>query len=189
MSKLFIKTIIQYGGDLSDADKVAVLNILAKKINMKMKIMEYTYKIQLKLEKLPESNGDCLPKKIGIQGIAQFDGPLRGQIPYYTNTEFSIPTPTISAITTGIPLTPFGPIIGVPGLAINPFGNTNTLEERIKKANETLEKIIQLTEKLKTSDETGNKIEDSDPLKKYFTYVNLEDPDVIEEIKKILKKY
>ncbi len=184
MSKLFIKTIIQHGGDLSDADKVAVLNIAAKKINKKMKIMEYKYGIELKIAKLPESNSDCLPKRIGIQGIAQFDGPFKGQIPYYTNTEITIPTPTISAVTTGIPLSPFGPMIGVPGLAINPFGNSNSLEDRIKNANETLEKIIKLSEKL----ETGVKIEDSDPLKKCFNYVDLEEPDFTEEIEKILSK-
>jgi hypothetical protein len=185
MSKLFIKTIIQYGGDdLSDSDKVAVLNIAAKQINKKMKIIEYKYGIQLKLKRLPESNSDCLPKKIGIQGIAQFDGPFRGQIPYYTNTEITIPSPTISAITTGVPLSPFGPIVGVPSLAINPFGNTNTLEERIKKANETLEKIVELSKKL----ETGVKIDDSDPLKKCFDYVDLEEPDLMGEIEKILNK-
>jgi len=185
MSKLFIKTIIQHGGELSDSDKVAVLNIIAKKINKKMKIMEYKYGIQLKLERLPESNNDCLPKKIGIQGIAQFNGPFQGQIPYYTNAEITIPSPTISAITTGVPLTPYGPIVGVPSLAINPFGNTDTLEERIKIANETLEKIIKLGEKL----DTGVKIPDSDPLKKCFNYVDLEEPDnLIEEIEKILSK-
>ena len=184
MSKLFLNTIIQYGGDLSDVDKVAILNIAAKKINKKMKIMEYKYGIQLKLEKLPETNGDCLPKKIGIQGIAQFDGPFRGQIPYYTNTEISIPSPTISAVTTGVPLTQFGPIVGVPSLAINPFGNTNTLEERIKNANETLEKMIKLSEKL----DTGKKIDESDPLIKYFNYIDLDEPNIIEELEKIMNK-
>ncbi len=184
MSKLFINTIIQHGGDLSDADKVAVLNIAAKKINKKMKIMEYEYGIEIKIPRLPESNRDCLPKKIAVQGIAQFDGPFKGQIPYYTNTEISIPTPTISAVTTGIPLSPFGPVVGVPSLAINPFGNSNSLEDRIKKANETLEKIIELGKKL----DTGVKIEDSDPLKKCFDYVDLEEPDFSEEIEKILSK-
>lgn len=184
MSKLFLNTIIQHGGDLSDADKVAVLNIAAKKINKKMKIMEYKHKIQLKLDRLPESNSDCLPKKIGILGIAQFDGQFTGQIPYYTNTEITIPTPTISAITTGIPLSPFGPIIGVPSLAINPFGNSNKLEERISNAYDTLEKMNKLSEKL----DTGVKIADSDPLRKCFDYVDLEEPDLVEEIEKILNK-
>lgn len=185
MSKLFINTIIQYGGDkLSDSDKVVILNIAAKKINKKMKIIEYKYGIQLKLKKLPENNSDCLPKKIGIQGIAQFDGPLRGNIPYYTNTEIFIPSPTITTVTTGIPLTPYGPIVGVPSLAINPFGNTDTLEERIKNTIAILEKIMELSKKL----ETGVKIENSDPLKKYFDYVDLEEPDLSEEINKILNK-
>ena len=52
MSKLFINTIIQHGGDLSTSDQVAVLNVIAKHINKKMKIIEYKYKIQLKFEKL-----------------------------------------------------------------------------------------------------------------------------------------
>jgi hypothetical protein len=184
MSELFIKTIIQHGGDLSEPDKVAILNIAAKKINKKMKIMEYKYGIQLKLSRLPESNNDCLPKKIGIYGMAQIDGPFRGQIPYYTNTKISIPTPTISTVSTGIPLSPFGPVIGVPSLAINPFGNSNKLEDRIKKANETLEKLIELGNKLGS----GTRIEDLDPLKKYFDYIDLEEPDFTEEIEKILNK-
>ena len=184
MSKLFINTIIQHGGDLSTSDQVAVLNVIAKHINKKMKIIEYKYKIQLKFEKLPENNNDCLPKKIGIQGIAQFNGPISGQIPYYTNTEITIPSPTISQVTTGIPLTPFGPIIGVPSLAINPFGNFNKLEERIKKANENLKIIIELNTKL----EKGDKIDNSDPLKKYFDYVDLDESDVLDEISKILDK-
>lgn len=184
MSKLFVDTIIQHGGDLSDADKVSVLNIASKAINKKMKILEYKYGIQLKLEKLPESNADCLPKKLGIMGVAQIDGPLRGQIPYYTTTQISIPTPTLSTVTTGVPISPFGPIVGVPTLAVNPFGNLNRLDDRIKKATETLETLVKLNEKL----ETGVKIEDSDPLKKCFTYVDLEEPETFEEIKKILEK-
>lgn len=184
MSKLFIDTIIQHGGSLSDADKVSVLNIASKAINKKMKILEYKYGIQLKLEKLPESNNDCLPKKLGIMGVAQIDGPFKGQIPYYTTTQLSIPTPTLSTVTTGVPLSPYGPIIGVPTLGINPFGNLNRLDDRIKKATETLDTLVKLNEKL----ETGDKIENSDPLKKYFTYVDLEEPETFEEIKKILEK-
>ena len=45
MSKLFINTIIQYGGELSDSDKVTILNVASKHINKKMKILEYTYGI------------------------------------------------------------------------------------------------------------------------------------------------
>jgi len=149
-----------------------------------MKIIEYKYGIQLNLEKLSENNNDCLPKKIGVLGMAQFDGPFRGQIPYYTNTEITIPSPVISTVTTGIPLTPFGPIIGVPNLAINPFGNFDKLEDKIKKANITLKIIIDLNTKLEKND----KIENSDPLKKYFDYIDLDEPATLEEIEKILNK-
>lgn len=187
MSKLFVDTIIQHGGDLSNADKVSVLNVASKAINKKMKILEYKYGIQLKLEKLPESNNDCLPKKLGIMGVAQIDSPLRGQIPYYTTTQISIPTPTLSTVTSGIPITPYGPIIGVPTLAVNPYGNLNRLDDRIKNATEILETLIKLNEKLEKSKESGIKIEDSDPLKKYFTYLDLDEPETFEEIKKILE--
>lgn len=187
MSKLFVDTIIQHGGDLTDADKVAVLNIASKSINKKMKILEYKYGIQLKLEKLPELNDDCLPKKIGIMGVAQIDGPYKGQIPYYTNTKFSIPTPTFSTVSTGIPLSPYGPIVGIPTLAVNPYGNIDRLNDRIKKATEILNILIELSEKLESL-ESGIKIKNSDPLKKYFTYVDLEEPNTFEEIKKILEK-
>jgi hypothetical protein len=180
MSKSFINSILQYGGDLSDADKVVGLNIVAKQINKKMKIIEYKYGIQFKLEKLKETNSDCLPRKIGIQGIAQISGPLMGKIPYYTNAAIAIPSPTISTVNTAYPLTPFGPIVSVPSLAINPFGNTDRLEDRIEKTSERLKILKEIDEKLSKMEMC--EIDKSDPLKKYFDYVDLKDPASFEEI-------
>ncbi len=182
MSKLFVETIIQHGGDLSDADKVAVLNIVAEYINKKMKKLECKYEIKLKLEKLPVNNTDCLPQKIGIVGTAQIDGPFKGSIPYYTNTEIAVPTPTISTITTGVQLSSYGPVVGVPTLAINPFGNINRLDERIKKATETLEILVKLNEELKND----IKINDANPLKKYFIYDKFDEEELVEKIQNIL---
>lgn len=187
MSKLFINTIIQHGGDLSEKDKISVLNIISKQINKKMKIIEYKYGIQLKLLRLPENNSDCIRKKIGIQTVAQISGPLKGQIPFYTTTELSVPTPTISTVSTGVPLTPYGPIIGVPGLATNPFGNNlNKLEDRIKRANEIISILKEIENELKVS--KCKDIPETNPLKKYFECIDLEEPDLSEEnlIKKIL---
>jgi len=194
MSKSFINTIIQNGGELSDSKKVEALNIISKVINKKMKIIEYKYGIQLKLNKLPESNADCIPKKIGIQSFAQINGPFRGQIPLYTTTE--IPMPSISNVTTGVPLTPFGPFIGVQGLAINPFGTTaDKLDERLKKADETLTKLLEIRNELEKNIAEGKKCNDIDnkeEIKKYFDCIDLEDPasdeDIINKIKEIIKK-
>lgn len=186
MSKLFINTIIQHGGEFTNKEKVSILDVVSKSINKKMKILEYKYGIQLKIERLPERNGDCLPKQIGIQGIAQFDGSFRGSIPYYTTTNIAIPTPTISTVTTGIPLTPFGPVIGVPSLAINPFGNVDRLDDRIKKATETLKKISELNNNLDELKNENKKMDNSNPLKKYFDYIDLNEPCNNEELEKIL---
>lgn len=188
MSKLFIDTIIQHGGDLSNKDKVSVLNIVAKHINKKMKIIEYDYKIKLKLDKLPENNSDCAPKTIGIQSIAHLNGPIKGQIPFYTTTQLAIPSPTISAANTAVSLTPFGPVVGAPSLAVNPFGNSCNLDNRIKKANETLEIIKKIT--LQLDKLQDKEIEEKDLDKKYFEFINLDDDEekTIEEIEKILNK-
>lgn len=188
MSKLFIDTIIQHGGDLSNKDKVLVLNIVAKHINKKMKIMEYKYKIKLKLDRLPENNSDCVPKSIGIQSIAHINGPIKGQIPFYTTTQIAIPTPTVSAVNTITPLTPFGPIVNMPSLAVNPFGNSCNLNDRIKNTNEIIEIMKKITlqlDKLASGD-----IEEKDLDKKYFEFINLDDDEdkIIEEIDKILNK-
>lgn len=184
MSKLFVDTIIQHGGDLSDADKISVLNIASKAINKKMKILEYKHGIVLKIERLPINNYDCLPRKIGIQGVTVIDGPIKGHMPFYTQTNISIPTPTLSPITTGVPLTPYGPVVGVPSLGINPFGNTNKLKDRIEMANKVLDIIKEIDEKLSS----GIEIDSKDPLCKYFEKVDLEEPEFSEEMKKILEK-
>jgi hypothetical protein len=194
MSKSFINTIIQNGGELTDSKKVEALNIISKAINKKMKIIEYKYGIQIKLNKLPESNADCIPKKIGIQSFAQINGPFRGQIPFYTTTEIAMPS--ISTVTTGVPLTPFGPFIGVQGLAINPFGTTaDKLDERLKKADETLTKLLEIRTELEKKKTEGKKCADIDSkeeIKKYFDCVDLEDPasdeEIINKIKEIISK-
>lgn len=188
MSKLFIDTVIQHGGDLSNKDKVSVLNIVSKHINKKMKIIEYDYKIKLKLDKLPENNSDCMPKTVGIQSVANVNGPIKGQIPFYTTTQLAVPSPNISTVNTAVPLTPFGPVVGVPSLAVNPFGNSGNLDNRIKKANETLEIMKKITLQL---DKFNNKeIEEKDLDKKYFEFINLNDDEekTMEEIEKILNK-
>jgi hypothetical protein len=179
MSNLFIDTIIQHGGKLSDSDKVTTLNIIAKHINKKIKIIEYKYGVQIKLPKLSENNSDCLPRKIGIQTFAQIEGPIRGQIPIYTTTEVAVPT-QLTAVTTAYPITPYGPYVGIPGLAINPFGQaSDRLEDRIKKAEETLERIKKISEKLeklKTSGKECKDIKDSDSIKKYINCIDLDEP-------------
>lgn len=175
MSKSFINSIFQEGGELTKDEKVKALNEISKAINKKMKIIEYDYAIKLKLNKLPESNEDCIPKKIGIQSFAQINGPIRGQIPFYTTVE--MPTPSFSTMTTGVPLTPFGPFVGIQGLAINPFGTTaDKLDERLKKAKDTLTKIIEIRTELEALKAEGKKCTDSkETLKKYFDCVDLKD--------------
>lgn len=187
MSKLFINTIIQYGGELSDSDKVTILNVASKHINKKMKILEYTYGIQLKLNKLQENNSDCVPRRIGIQTFAQIEGPIQGQIPFYTTTELAVPS--VSAVTTGVPLTPYGPIVGVPGLAINPFGSrSDLLKERIEKAIETLSKLKKISNKLEAT--KCEDIADDDSIKKCFKCLDLDeeknDDELREELDKII---
>lgn len=185
MSKLFIKSIIQHGGDLTDSDRVVILNTASKHINKKMKIIEYDYRIKLKLPELPIDNWDCLPKKVGIQTYAQIDGPLKGRIPIYTKTNLNIPTPTISTVTAGIPVTPFGPVVGVPALSINPFGNINSLDERIDKARKYLEILNELSTQL---DNLKNRtIEKKDVSTKYFEFVDLNEVEPIEEFERYFK--
>lgn len=188
MSKLFINAIFQEGGELSKSDKVKALNEISKAINKKMKIIEYDYGIKLKLNKLSESNDDCIPRRIGIQSFAQINGPIKGQIPFYTTAE--IPTLSYSAIASGIPLTPF---IGIQSLAINPFGTTaDKLDDRLKKAKETLTKIIEIRTKLDALKADGKKcdeIDSKDDIKKYFECVDLNDEtddDILKKIDDIL---
>jgi hypothetical protein len=189
MSKLFVKTINQYGGELSDSDAVVVLNTVSKHINKKIRILEYKYGIKIKLQPLPENNRDCLPKSVGFHGIAQIEGPLRGQIPFYTNVNLAIPTPSLTPVMTGVPIGPIGsisPMIGVPGLAINPFGNQNSLEQRNKNALKYLGIIKTITEQLEQVN-SGTMTKDSVD-KTYFEFVDLEETDPIEELEKLLNK-
>lgn len=191
MSKSFINTIYQEGGELSKLEKVKVLNEISKAINKKMKIIEFDYGIKLKFNKLPENNEDCIPKKIGIQSYAQINGPIKGHIPFYT--EISAPImPTITTVTSSVPLTPFGPFVGIQSLAINPFGTTaDRLDERLKKAKETLEKIIEIRTSFKTLKKEGKTCTDhKESLKKYFDCIDLKDePDdnIMSVIDEILK--
>lgn len=156
MSKSFINSIFQEGGELTKSEKVKALDEISKAINKKMKIIEHNLPIKLKLNKLPESNNDCIPKKIGIQSFAQISGPFNGQIPFYTTAEMPTYSPAIVGMGVGLgfplnqygqygQLSPFGPFVGVQGLAINPFGTTaDKLDERLKKAKETLTTIINI---------------------------------------------
>lgn len=193
MSKSFINTFLQEGGELTKSEKVKALNEISKAINKKMNIIEFDYAIKLKLNKLPEINDDCIPKRIGIQSFAQITGPIKGQIPFYTTTEIPMPSmPSISTVSTGFPLTPFGPFIGVQGLAINPFGTTaDRLDDRLKKAKETLTKIIEIRTELEIIKGEGKTCADSkESVKKYFDCVDLEDEtdnEIMEKIDKINK--
>lgn len=187
MLKSFINTIFQEGGELTKEEKVKALNEISKAINKKMKIIEYDYAIKLKLNKLSEDNDDCIPKKIGIQSFAQINGPIKGQIPIYTTAEIAMPS--YSTVTTGIPLGPFGPYVGIQGLAINPFGTTaDKLDERLKKAKETLTKIIEVRTKLEELKAEGKgcaDIDSKEDIKKYFDCVDLKDETDDELMKKI----
>lgn len=183
MSKLFINTILQYGGEPNSSEKVVILNTISKHINKKMKILEYKHKIKLKLSQLPIDNWDSLPKSVGIQTFAKIDGPLKGQIPIYTKTNLNIPTPSISSVTAGVPITPFGPVVGVPALAINPFGVANSFDERVNRANKYLEIITQIDEQLDNLEK--GLIDKSKVDTKYFEFVDLDEPDPIDDFKEL----
>lgn len=190
MSKLFINTIIQYGGKYTNSEKVVILNTASKYINKKMKILEYKYGIKLKLSELPINNWDSIPKSVGLQTLVNIDGPLKGQIPIYTKTSINIPTPQITPIVAGVPisqLSPFGPVIGVgvPGLAINPFGNTNTIDDRINMAAKYLNIISNINDQLEQLN--NGDLEKSKVDKKYFDFIDLDEPDPIEDLTEILK--
>lgn len=183
MSNLFINTIVQYGKELNNNDKVVTLNAVSKYINKKMKILEYKYGIKLKLSQLPTDNWDCLPKNVGIQTFAQIDGPLKGQIPIYTKTNLNIPTPSISTVTAGVPITPFGPVVGVPALAINPFGDANTFDERAIRAEKYFEIIMYIDEQLDNLQK--GLIDKSKVDTKYFEFLDLDEPEPIDGIKEL----
>jgi len=151
----------------------------------KMKNLEYNYKIKLKFPELPIDNWDCLPKNVGIQTFAQIDGPIKGKIPMYTKTSLNIPTPTISTVTAGVPITPFGPVIGVPAISINPFGNSNNINDRINIASKYLDLISNITNQLEEL--KNGSINKSDINTQYFEFVDLDIDD--DEFEKFKQKY
>lgn len=169
MNKLLVDTIIQYGGEkLSDKDSVLLLNIISKNINKKIKILEYKHIIKIKLKPLKEDNWDCLPKKIGFETIVDLKGPLKGQIPFYTNVELSLP-PVVAPVISPI-ISPIGaPVYGVVGL--NPLGN-NTLQSR----NEIALQYLEILKKISTELEQLKKglIEKKDVDTKYFDFVDID---------------
>lgn len=188
MDKLFIQTLVQHGKNPNDSEKILVLNKVSKYINKKMKILEYKFKIKLKLEELSTNNWDCMPKTVGLQTYATIDGfgPTKGTIPIYTNV--SLPTPEIIPTITPVPLTPlgpFGPIMGVPGLAVNPYGNLNKLEDRINKVSKYLDIITNINTQLEKL--SNGLIDESQLDKKYFDIVDLNDSDDfdIQDLKKL----
>lgn len=192
MSKLVIKKFIQLGGKLSENDIVKALNAISKQINIKMKKLEYNYKIKFKLPFLSENNSDCIPHTIPIQTMVKIDGPLKGQLPMYTNTTLAFPTPSISQMTTNIPLSPFGPIVGIPTIGINPFGKTNTLLDRNAKAVKYLEIIKYLEKKLDELNKSDNKEIFKKSIDKtyynYFIFVDLpESEDTVNSLENSLK--
>lgn len=184
MSVLFLEKIIENEEKLSKSEKVMILNIISKHINKKMKILEYKYGIELKLKRLPEDNSDCIPRTMGLQTFAQIEGPIRGSIPIYTNTQINIPSPTFSNITTPVPITPYGPIIGVNSIGINPFGNVVTLDKRIEIAAETLIKIKNID--IELGKLVNKEIKENSVDKTYFKFIDLDEPETYEEIKKLL---
>lgn len=186
MNKIFLDTIIQHGGKHTDSEKVVILNKISKYINKKMKILEYSHGIKLKLSILPMDNSDCIPKKIGFQTFVNIDGPgqIKGQIPIYTETNINYPTPQIYPITTILPINPYVPYVGVPGFALNPFGETNTLNERINKASSNLKIIGEINDQLEQLKK--GLIEKSKIDKKYFDFIDLDEPEPIDGLDEFL---
>ena len=183
MSKLFIKTIVQYGGKYNNSEKVVILNTISKYINKKMKILEYKYGIKLKLSELPTDNWDSIPRSVGFHTFANIDGPFKGKIPIYTKTSINIPTPQITPITTAFPITPLGsigPVVGVPGFAVNPFGKSDTIDERINRASNYLDIIRGIDAQLEQF--KNGDIEKSEVNKKYFDFIDIDEPDPIDDL-------
>jgi hypothetical protein len=84
------------------------------------------------------------------------------------------------------PMNPMNPMIGVPGLAINPFGNQSSLEQRNKNALKYLGIIKTITEQLEQVNSSTLTKDSVD--KTYFEFVDLEETDPIEELEKLLNK-
>ena len=62
-------------------------------------------------------------------------------------------------------------------VSINPFSNTNKLDERFEKAKKTLKILMELNDKLSST--LPDKIIDSDPFKKYYDYVDMNDDKIM----------
>jgi hypothetical protein len=190
MSKLFIDTFNQHGGKMSDSDAITALNTVSKQINKKMKIIEYKYGIKFKCLPLSESNNDCLPRRIGFQTMAKIDGIVKGQYPIYTEAVLpNILGPSLTPVTTGIPLTPFGPVMGVPALAVSQpnlgygmgmgmglgFPQSNSICDRVDKALERV-KILTSIEQDLTCLKDMKEEQKKNIAKKYFEFVDLSEP-------------
>ncbi len=188
MSKLFLNTIIQHAGTISDRDAVTILNVVFKHINKKMKKIEQEHRIKFKLTQLSENNSDCIPITMGLNTMVQVDGSLKGQIPMYTNVNIQLPT--IEHVTTFVStLNPFVHVVPVPGIGINPFGNTHSIKDR----NKIGLKYLNIIKNVESSliDLKNGKINKSQIDKQYFTFVdgddkNSDSSDLIEKIKKNL---
>lgn len=143
MSKIFIKTIAQYGaGDELDS-KITALNEFSKAINGKIKKYEKIYDIEITLDPLPTNNFDCSPTSVPIETMAIIDGPIKGVIPIYTNVDIELPTPKIVPTVTPVALSPYGPVLGVPGVGIDPFGSSSdSFDDKLKLAKSYV-KILQ----------------------------------------------
>jgi hypothetical protein len=177
MSKIFLNTIIQYGGELSNSEKNTLLNTIIKHTNKKIKIIEYKYGIQIKLNPLPINTWNLMPKNVVVNSVAKVNTNIKGNIPIYTNATINLQVPTISQVTAGIPLTPFGPVIQTPAIQINPFGNTfDDLVNKVTKYLEILKLIQTQLEQLK-----NGFIEKKDIDTRYFEFVDLE-PDLIDNL-------
>lgn len=177
MSKIFLNTIIQYGGKLSNSEKNTLLNTIIKHTNKKIKIIEYKYGIKIKLEPLPIDTWNLMPKNIAINSVINVNSNFKGDIPIYTNTKINLPTPTISQVTAGIPLTPLGPVIQTPAIQINPFGNTfDDLANKVTKYLEILKSIQAQLEQLK-----NGLVEKKDIDTTYFEFIDLE-PEPIDHL-------
>jgi hypothetical protein len=189
MSKIFLKTIIQYGGEYSLEDKITILNEICKVINKKIKKYEEHFGIDIDLKPLSENNFDCSPASVPMQGVAVIDGPIKGEIPYYTNVEIDIPVPQIVQTITPVPLTPFGPVIGVPGIGVNPFGSSsNSYENRLQICIKYLRIIQKICNELNQVI-TGTGIKTLDSVDKcYFEFKNSEDNKQDKFLEKMSKK-
>jgi len=177
MSNYNIKKLIKNNDEkISDKDLVKILNVTSKIINKKMKIAEHKYGIKFKLEPLSIDNGFGLSRNINISTVAKINGPIKGEIPINTTVNFDPfpPVQTISAMNIGVPLTPFGgPIINYPTIALNQFGNRNSIEYKNQQALKYLEILKKVTSNLEALN--SNSINKKDIDKTYFNFVDLDE--------------